>query len=229
MMFNKFMLLLPEDVNPRNIKEIYPLILHMDISKSLIFSEGILDVLDHTTPTTGYGSKLAIDLTSVEVNNDITILLPPKTTKPVGGIAACDSSLFAMTKLIILFAEKDNFGEVDVMRYIKENHIPPSKYIVIFDHNAMEGMSHSDLLWLAAANTDPKRDITIENNMVIVDARSKAPDVGRNPKRFPNIVTSSLETIELVDSRWQEYGLGKRIESPSRVYHKLRLSDDAQW
>jgi 4-hydroxy-3-polyprenylbenzoate decarboxylase len=229
MMFNKFMLLLPEDVNPRKSEEIFPLLLNMDIERGLIFSDGILDVLDHTTPTTGFGSKLAIDLTSVDVHSTPTVPNIPASTHHAGGITSCDSSLMHQMRLLILFAEKDNYIKVDAMRFINENGFGIPKYVVIFDHNASTEMSHSDLLWIAAANTDPKRDIETVGQTIIVDARSKTPGVGRNPKRFPNIVTSSLETIALVDSRWEEYGLGKRIESPSRTYHKLRLSNDAQW
>ena len=64
---------------------------------------------------------------------------------------------------------------------------------------------------------------------MIIDARSKRPGYGNNPKRFPNAVTSSSETIALVDDRWQEYGLGDIIESPSRRYRKILLSDGAEW
>jgi 4-hydroxy-3-polyprenylbenzoate decarboxylase len=90
-------------------------------------------------------------------------------------------------------------------------------------------MTQSDLLWLAAANTDPKRDIRIVDGIVIIDARSKRPGYGDNPKRFPNVVTSDAQTITLVDSRWEEYGIGEKIESPSLRYRKLTLSDEAQW
>ena len=64
---------------------------------------------------------------------------------------------------------------------------------------------------------------------MIIDARSKRPGYGNNPKRFPNVVTSSPETIALVTERWAEYGLGEFIESPSRRYRKLWLSDTAEW
>jgi 4-hydroxy-3-polyprenylbenzoate decarboxylase len=90
-------------------------------------------------------------------------------------------------------------------------------------------MTPSDLLWIAAANCDPKRDITISNGTMIIDARSKRPGFGNNPKRFPNVVTSSPETIAHVNERWEVYGLGEFIESPSRRYRKLWLSDNAEW
>jgi 4-hydroxy-3-polyprenylbenzoate decarboxylase len=90
-------------------------------------------------------------------------------------------------------------------------------------------MGASDLLWIAAANTDPKRDIEIKGEVMIIDARSKRPGYGNNPRRFPNVVTSSPETIDLVTKRWSEYGIGDFIESPSRHYRELCLNDTAEW
>ncbi len=101
--------------------------------------------------------------------------------------------------------------------------------MALFDHGAAGNMTPSDLLWLAAANTDPKRDIRIWNDVVIIDARSKRPGYGDNPKRFPNVVTSKPDTIHYVDERWSEYNIGEFVESPSRRYRKLWLSDEAQW
>ena len=91
-------------------------------------------------------------------------------------------------------------------------------------------MTASDLLWLAMANSDPRRDVKfLAGGELLLDARSKHPGVGDNPKRFPNVVMSSVETIEKVDARWAEYGLGEFIPSPSRKYRKLWLSPRAEW
>ena len=100
---------------------------------------------------------------------------------------------------------------------------------MVFDRGAAGSMTLNDLLWIAAANTDPKRDIEIYGSTLIIDARSKRPGYGTNPERFPNAVTSLPETIHHVDSRWEEYNIGSRIESPSRRYRKLWLSDSAEW
>ena len=39
----------------------------------------------------------------------------------------------------------------------------------------------------------------------------------------------SGDVIEAVDRRWAEYGIGEFIDSPSRKYRKLLLSDKAEW
>ena len=44
---------------------------------------------------------------------------------------------------------------------------------------------------------------------------------------MPNVVASSPETISQVDGRWEEYGLGSFIESPSLHYSRLQYGDGA--
>ncbi|MBO7283074.1 MAG: menaquinone biosynthesis decarboxylase, partial [Alistipes sp.] len=73
------------------------------------------------------------------------------------------------------------------------------------------------------------RDIRIAGDTIIIDARSKRPGYGDNPSRFPNVVTSTPDVIRVVDERWSEYNIGEFVESPSRRYRKLWLSDEAQW
>ena len=104
------------------------------------------------------------------------------------------------------------------------------KYIALFDYQASISMTANDLLWLAMANSDPRRDVKmLGGGELLLDARSKHPGVGDNPSRFPNVVMSSVETIKTVDDRWPEYGLGELLPSPSRKYRKLWLSPRAEW
>jgi 4-hydroxy-3-polyprenylbenzoate decarboxylase len=229
MMFNKYMIVAPEECNIRCKYDVFRLLRDIDFERDLIFSEGILDVLDHTTPTMGYGSKLAIDLTNVDLKEIPTTPKIPSVMQPAGGIALFNSEFLESLGLLIVFAEREWRERVDVDEYFEINNWHAAKYVAVFDYGAVGFMTPSDLLWIAAANCDPKRDITISNGTMIIDARSKRPGYGNNPKRFPNVVTSSPETIAHVNERWEDYGLGEFIESPSRRYRKLWLSDNAEW
>ena len=228
MMFNKYLVIAAESVDVRSREALFALLRRLDPHKALIASEGVLDVLDHSSPTTGYGAKLAIDLTDIDPSSEPTPLTKPRTAQPAGGVELFDTSLFDELGLLILYAEREWRERVDVVEYLTHNGIK-AKYVALFDRGAAGNMRHGDLLWLAAANTDPKRDITIHDDTVIIDARSKRPGYGDNPKRFPNAVTSLPDVIHLVDQRWEEYGLGELIESPSRRYRKLWLAEGAEW
>lgn len=229
MMFNKYIVIAPEGVDVRDKGVMCNLLKRLNPRKHLIWSEGILDVLDHATQTTGYGSKLAIDLTDIALDSDVECFDAPRTAEPMGGVALFNMAFADSLNLVVLYAEREWREEIDVEGYIKHNKMESARFVVLFDYGAAGSMTPSDLLWLAAANTDPRRDIRIVDNRVIIDARSKRPGYGDNPPRFPNVVTSHPDTIKFVDERWEEYGLGEFVESPSRKYRKLKLSDEAQW
>ena len=228
MMFNKYLIVASEQTDIRSHGDIMRLMRHIDPERNLIWADGILDVLDHATPTCGYGSKLGIDLTDIDPDKEFNPRVPG-TASPMGGVELFDTQFMAEYGLLLLFAEREWRERVDVEQYISHNGFDDARFVVLFDRGAAGNMRPSDLMWLAAANTDPRRDIRLHGNTLLIDARSKRPGYGNNPRRFPNVVTSLPETIHLVDERWGKYNLGTMIESPSRRYRKLWLSDNAEW
>lgn len=230
MMFNKYMLIASAEDNIRSFSALGRLLRRVDLERDVIRTEGILDVLDHATATCGFGGKLAIDLTGINPNSLVEPISAPRTATPCGGISLFDTRFTEEYGLLLLFADECRPAKVDVEEYLRKNNIYNIKYIALFDYQAAGPMTPSDLLWLAMANSDPRRDVKLlSGGELLLDARSKRPGVGQNPKRFPNVVMSSTDTIRLVDERWAEYGLGEKIESPSRRYRKLWLSPRAEW
>ena len=229
MMFNKYLVITPAETDLRSKEAMFKLLRGLNPHRNLIWSEGILDVLDHATATTGYGSKLAIDLTEIDPESASKQFSAPRTAKPYGGVEYFNTEFTEELGLLLLFAEREWHEKIDVEGYLRENNITNIKFVALFDNGAVSSMRPSDLLWLAAANTDPKRDISIADDTIIIDARSKRPGYGDNPPRFPNVVTSTPDVIRMVSERWSEYGIGEFVESPSRRYRKLWLSDEAQW
>lgn len=230
MMFNKYMLIASVEDNIRSFSALGRLLRRVDLERDVIRTEGILDVLDHATATCGFGGKLAIDLTGINPNSPVEPISAPRTATPCGGISLFDTRFTEEYGLLLLFVDECRPAKVDVEEYLRKNNIHNVKYIALFDYQAAGPMTPSDLLWLAMANSDPRRDVKLlSGGELLLDARSKHPGVGQNPKRFPNVVMSSTDTIRLVDERWAEYGLGEKIESPSRRYRKLWLSPRAEW
>ncbi|WP_295936820.1 menaquinone biosynthesis decarboxylase [uncultured Alistipes sp.] len=229
MMFNKYMFIVPPGTDVRDPDALAALVRRIDPVRDLVRSEGILDVLDHATATPGFGGKMAIDATAVDPAAPVVEV--PQL--PEG----FRTDLLEKWGLAVVFAAPD--AAFDTPAGVK--------YLAVFDPQASE-LTPAELLWLAAANTDPRRDIYMNGSTLVIDARSKRPAAGgqgesgttpeqpaavppafANPSRFPNVVTASEETIDLVDSRWSDYGLGDLIESPSRRYGRLLLCEGAQW
>ena len=230
MMFNKYLLIASADEPIRSYRTLGRLLRRIDTRRDIVFSEGVLDVLDHATATCGFGGKMAFDLTKVRSDDPAEPIAEPRTAEPAGGVQLFMTSFVEEYGLLVLFADRERPAKVDVEEYLRHNNIAGIKYVALFDYAAAGNMRDSDLLWLAAANTDPRRDVKfLSGGELLFDARSKHPGVEGNPKRFPNVVMSSVETIRYVTSRWAEYGLGEELESPSRRYRKLWLSDKAEW
>ena len=230
MMFNKYLVITSAETPIRSFGALAALLRRCDLRQCMIRSEGILDVLDHATATCGFGGKLALDLTDTDPAAAVADVTLPSEAHPAGGIELYDTRHVVDLGLVILYAEASRPDKVDMEAYLRENGFRGVRYAVVFDYQAAGAMRDEDLLWLAAANTDPRRDVVLTaDGTLTVDARSKRPDVEGNPPRFPNVAMSSMQTIRLVDERWEEYGIGPRWESPSRRYRKLWLSDRAEW
>lgn len=229
MMFNKYLMLTAADQPIRSTESLAALLRRTLPERDVHFSEGILDVLDHATATCGYGGKAFLDATQIDPRTAPRPISIPRTWEPTGGVQLVNTSLVEKWGCLILYADRNRPREVDVEAYLKRNGVQGVPFVLLFDYAASGDFSAEDLLWLAAANSDPRRDAHLFEGMLLLDARSKHPGVGENPARFPNVTTSLPETIHQVDERWEEYGLGERIESPSRRYRKLWLSEKAQW
>ena len=230
MMFNKYLVITSAETPIRSFGALAALLRRCDLRQCMIRSEGILDVLDHATATCGFGGKVALDLTDTDPAAAVADVTLPSEAHPAGGIELYDTRHVGDLGLVILYAEASRPDKVDMEAYLRENGFRGVRYAVVFDYQAAGAMRDEDLLWLAAANTDPRRDVVLTaDGTLTADARSKRPGVEGNPPRFPNVAMSSMQTIRLVDERWEEYGIGPRWESPSRRYRKLWLSDRAEW
>jgi 4-hydroxy-3-polyprenylbenzoate decarboxylase len=220
MMFNKYLVLTPASTNVRSAEELAALLRNCDLNTSLIRSEGIYDVLDHATAKCGYGGKIALDLTNVA----------PKEAAPSFDGSTLSSGIEANYELlkewstVILYADnKEPINREELAKAASCN------FVVLFDTRA-KGLTANELLWLFAANTEPMRDISLVEGALVIDARAKRPGATKqNPARWPNIVTADEQTIALVDRRWEEYGIGEKVESPSLHYRRLQLSEGAEW
>ncbi len=221
MMFNKYLIVTSEECDPRNTEQLLAALRRCDIKQSVIRSEGVLDVLDHATATNGFGGKLALDCTHTPTSER------GEAAWHYAGsdYSICDKYLEQLS-LLCIYASPE--ADIDLSQLSTKLNISNINFIAIFD-NAAKGLTSDDLLWLAMANSDPRRDVVISDSTLILDARSKRPGMSGNPARFPNVVTSCKEVVELVDRRWSEYKIGDMIESPSRRYRQLELSQREDW
>ena len=220
MMFNKYMIVAPEGTDIRDHNALAALLRGVDFSTAVVRSDGVLDVLDHAATHTGLGGKLGLDLTASRIAEP----LPALQLLSAGNVLLWNDSLYPQWSVVVLFAEPQQ--EINVHEFIAANNVAKGIFVVL-DSRAMH-LAPEDWLWLALANTDPARDVLLSDNSIIADARTKIPGAAGYPVRFPNVTVASERTVALVDSRWNEYGLGEFVQSPSLRYRPLLRGDEAE-
>lgn len=220
MMFNKILLVAPDGI--RDPESVARRVRNADLPADVMFGRGVLDILDHATATPGEGGKLALDLTSDRP--DKMPVIPADMKLPKWAHSA-DMSLAAEWGVVLL--RVDPAAQPDASEWFAESGIEDLNFLVLADP-ATAALTPEELLWHAAGNTDPGRDVRMYGETMIVDARTKTPWREGYSQHVPNVVVSDPITIALVDGRWSEYGLGEFIASPSLKYSGLVYSDKAE-
>lgn len=224
MMFDKALVAAPAGTDIRDAEAMAALVRRVRIPDDLMFSRGVLDVLDHATATPGVGGKVALDLTAAAVRAEVP-LSAPEDFFLTEGIDRLEFSLFEQWRILVVHCEPG--VQLDIDRFLSANPVRGVNFIVLADTRTF-GFTPSELLWFVAANTDPGRDMAVAGGMMVIDGRTKLPGGAGNPARTPNVVVSSPQTVMQVDLRWDEYGLGKELPSPSERYAALACSGSAE-
>jgi 4-hydroxy-3-polyprenylbenzoate decarboxylase len=100
-------------------------------------------------------------------------------------------------------------------RLTKKNLEGIFRLILAVDHT-VDINDFFTVVWQVLGNSDPQRDIEcIFDNTIFIDGTIKAYRTGGFPRKWPNVVCSSQETIEIIDKKWESLGIGPFISSPS--------------
>ena len=222
MMFNKVLLVAEAGQDIRSTKVLSALVRGIDPEHDIMLSRGVLDILDHASEKVGEGGKMVLDLTGQKPDEKVKV--PELKTTPAW-VEGVDLSCADEWGIVIVRCGSDL--NIRLQDLLPDEGWGGIKYVVALDRET-ENLPLKDLLWFALANLDPARDLCISDGVVYADARTKYPYRQGYPRRVPNVVVSSRETVGLVDGRWKEYGLGPFVESPSLIYRKLLRGESAQ-
>lgn len=230
MMFNKFLVVASTEENIRCPEVLRRLVAGININDDIFIGRGPMDVLDHSSEVPGIGGKMMIDTT--RVNNGEYIRTPtgscrkPKVWKTTGEITVVDDSLLESWRTVIVKCPRE--AKPDIRQLFESNPAEGVKFVVVMDET-VDTSRHGDVLWLIGGNVDPARDIKVENEKLVIDARVKPVGSNGFARRWPNVVASSPKTIVLVDSRRKEYGIKDMQCSPSLRYIPLAAGNSAEY
>ena len=229
MSFTKYLVVVDGDIDIRDYPKLVGQVLrNTDFKRDLLFIDGPLDVLDHASDNPAFGGKLGIDATGKiegelvdrkdgEQKNIDKIEFPEPVFKEVLAKRLKNLPFF-------ILSPKQKSGGIDFDNLKTEltdfSTLFPVRLFLLIEPDVEAG-GIGMITWYLLANSDPVRDgWLIGSNCLFIDGTIKAFNSGFK-RRWPNVVSSSLDTIERVDAIWGGLGLGKLIESPSRNYKNL--------
>jgi 4-hydroxy-3-polyprenylbenzoate decarboxylase len=235
MMFNKVIVVVDDEIDVHNKSAIEKAFrLNFSIDNSLHFSQGPLDVLDHSSNRPSYGSKLCIDLTSADSDEQSYTM---NSIKPLSCDCTPDDLPEYQVKEVAFgglqaFIVYTKVFDKDLLAFLSEKQMMKEQHVYIFSDTETYDLNQQELLWFTLGNIDPARDIKIYKNslnisLLAIDGMKKRPHQNNFNRDWPNVVLADKKTIKAIDKKWTEMGFGEFIESPSEKYSKLSNSDGA--
>lgn len=238
MMFSKYIIVVSGDVDIRNYSDLACHIFdNLNPGTDIFFTRGPLDVLDHASENFSFGGKAGLDATVKhpeetipEEGKTITSYMDSirVSLKKEPAISSFSSGL-AEKDIPVLIVCVNQEADPDALRKTRAavRDADPEgllRLVLAVDHT-VDPDDPFMVAWQVLANTDPMRDHEfINKNSLFIDGTVKFFRKGGFARKWPNVVCASDETIELADRKWDSYGVGDFIESPSRKYIKLLRS-----
>jgi len=197
------------------------------------FSQGPMDVLDHSCSKMGFGGKMCIDGTSKLEEEISEPLIPYKIPAEFSKasimtgfpeIKGVNEKLAREWGIPVLFVavkkERPN--------HVRELHGALSGQpgmngirMVLYVEHTVNADDIADVLWRFCNNLDPKRDHCYGgagNNILGLDGTRKTKKLDDFDRPWPNIIVADEATIAAVDQKWDSLNMGKKIISPSLRY-----------
>jgi 4-hydroxy-3-polyprenylbenzoate decarboxylase len=234
MMFNKILVISDGKTDINNYKELAQYVFNnLNPATDVYFSQGPMDVLDHSCSKLGFGGKMCIDgtkkweeeisepLTPYEWDNSID---KGKIMAQFPEITGINERLAKDWQIPVLFVavKKDKTGHIATLHenLSKFSGLDNIKIILYVEHTVSVD-DIADVLWRHCNNLDPKRDHIYggnKRNILGLDGTRKTKKLDGFERPWPNIIAADMDTITSVDQKWPELGLGEKINSPSLKY-----------
>lgn len=202
MSFVKHAIFVGEDSPSLQSSEIIPYILNRFSVKNCLFSEGVCDALDHSSPNFAEGGKLGIDCTGNEVENlPLEILDNQDLLDNLSSIIPLSKTLrqyFLDTKnpITLLGVQKDSHS---LQKFLKKsafaNLQKHLRILILLDDSKNDLENLYMILWRVVNNIDSKRDIRILGEIVVIDATDKNADDGYH-REWPKETDCDSKTLE---------------------------------
>jgi len=250
MMFNKILVLADEQVRIQDYETLAKYVFkNLDVTTDVAFSSGPMDVLDHSCSKLGFGGKMCIDGTAKfdeEREDDFLVTNSPFRVSPTDimnqfpEIKSINHSLLEKDiPCLIISVQKNRIGHIRTLHeQICSSPEMEGIKIILYVEHTVDALDLPTALWRFCNNLDPKRDQVLFRHSSFTQAGKTFACLGldgtRKTKEFdnfhrdwPNIIVADNATIESVDRKWKELGLGEFIPSPSHKFKNQMYGSEA--
>jgi 4-hydroxy-3-polyprenylbenzoate decarboxylase len=230
MMFNKILVIVDESADIHDYHKLAHYVFdNLDPVEDIYFSQGPMDVLDHSCSKLGFGGKMCIDgtakfeeerITKQEMKNQPVIINIENIKKCFPEIKDINIDLIKQgIHCLFISVEKKHKGHIRKLNelLVALPELQSIKMILFVEHT-VDVKDIADTLWRFCNNLDPKRDHMITANHISFDGTRKTKELDDFHRDWPNIIVSDAATINAVDTKWHQLGLGPFISSPSLKY-----------
>lgn len=250
MMFNKILVLADTGVRIQDYKALAQYVFrNLNPATDLYFSQGPMDVLDHSCSKLGFGGKMCIDGTKKfeeEVDDSFQL---------VNSTAGIDENLLKgkfpeihhvnthlldmQIPCLVISVEKNRRGHIRELhgRLCDLREMEAIKLVLYVEHT-VDARDLPVALWRFCNNLDPKRDHHLVQRPSLsndaktfacmgLDGTIKTKEFDNFQRDWPNIIVADDATIASVDAKWKELGIGDFIASPSLKFKDQMYGQEA--
>jgi 4-hydroxy-3-polyprenylbenzoate decarboxylase len=223
---------------------------YLDPSTDIYFSQGPMDVLDHSCSKMGFGGKMCIDGTFKfeEEKDDQFSSIHPRYAQNSSDelknifpeIKAINASLLEKEiPCLIISVEKNKKDHIKKFHEaLCELRIIDGIKMILYVEKTVDPNDLPVALWRFCNNLDPKRDHVISKKYLSengnqylacigFDGTLKTKELDGFYRDWPNIIIADDKTIASVDEKWPRLGLGEFIPSPSLKYKDQMYGEEA--
>ena len=251
MMFNKILVMADQHTRIQDYLSLTQTVFkNLNPAEDVAFATGPMDVLDHSCSKLGFGGKMSIDGTFKEAEERADDYQPrpifsgwenglQALQKDFPEIHSINHQLLAQDIPVILVSiEKNRPGHFRALHQALANRpeLGGIKMVLYVEHT-VDPQDLSIALWRFCNNLDPKRDsllvrIDLPDGLSYdaclgLDGTRKTKELDGFQRDWPNIIVANEQTIQAVDAKWEQLGLGPFLPSPSLKFKAQQYGEEA--
>jgi 4-hydroxy-3-polyprenylbenzoate decarboxylase len=251
MMFNKILVIADQDATIQDYPALAAAVLrHFNPATDAYFSQGPMDVLDHSCSKLGFGGKMCIDGTAktAEEHDERYLYAAAKDNRLSASLLMEQFPEIKKANLtllqrdipcLILSVKKQRPGHISALHtaLCQLEEMEGIKMVVYVEHT-VDAEDLPVALWRCCNNLDPRRDHLLTERpsgkdpqkifaCLGLDGTRKTPEFDNFQRDWPNIIVADDATIAAVDKKWEQLGLGPFLSSPSLKFKDQMYGQEA--